>query len=63
MPTKGLINTPQIADTILKEVDAVMEAIPSSVKALEEVGKSYPFTNGAGPFFRVVVVPNDVYPI
>jgi len=45
-PAKALLDTPQIADAIQKGVNAFMEAVPSLMKALDEVAKVHPFISG-----------------
>ena len=47
VPVKALIDTPHIAATITKGVDTFMEAVPSLMKALDEVAKIHPFISGA----------------
>jgi len=50
-PAKALLETPQIAQTIQKGVNAFMEVAPSLVRALDEVAKIHPFIGGASlPF-------------
>ena len=45
-PAKALVDTPQIADTIEKGINAFMEAVPVLMKALDEVAKVHPFISG-----------------
>jgi len=50
-PVKALLDTPQIADAIQTGVNTFMEAVPSMMKALDEVAKIHPFISGAShPF-------------
>jgi len=49
VPVKALLDTPQIAETIEKGVNTFMEAVPSLMKALDEVAKIHPFISGASP--------------
>ena len=51
VPLKGLMDTPQIAETIQTGVNTFMEAVPSLMKALDEVAKIHPFISGVF-FFR-----------
>ena len=46
VPLKGLMDTPQIAETIQTGVNTFMEAVPSLMKALDEVAKIHPFISG-----------------
>jgi len=46
VPVKALANTPQITDAIVKGVGAFMEAVPTLMKALDEVAKVHPFISG-----------------
>jgi len=46
MPVKALANAPQIADAIEKGVGTFMEAVPTLMKALDEVAKVHPFISG-----------------
>ena len=46
VPVKALMDTPQIADNIQKGVNTFMEAVPTLMKALDEVAKVHPFING-----------------
>jgi hypothetical protein len=46
VPAKALLDTPQIADVIEKGVNTFMEAVPSLMKALDEVAKVHPFISG-----------------
>ena len=48
VPVKALLDTPQIADTIEKGVNAFMEAVPVLMSALDEVAKIHPFISGMG---------------
>ena len=41
-----MLDTTQIADTIEKGVNTFMEAVPSLMKALDEVAKVHPFISG-----------------
>ena len=52
VPVKALIDTTHIADAIHKGVDTFMEAAPSLMKALDEVGRLHPFINGASLSLR-----------
>ena len=45
-PAQALLGTPQIADAIQKGVNTFMEAVPSLMKALDEVAKVHPFISG-----------------
>ena len=45
-PVQALLDTPQIADAIQKGVNTFMEAVPSLMKALDEVAKVHPFISG-----------------
>ena len=45
-PVKALLDTSQIADAIEEGVNTFMEAVPSLMKALDEVAKIHPFING-----------------
>ena len=47
VPAKALMNTPHIAENIQKGVNTFMEAVPSLMKALDEVAKIHPFISGA----------------
>ena len=55
------MDTPQIAETIQKGVDTFMEAVPSLMKALDEVAKIHPFISGTSPS-RELVKPNSNSP-
>ena len=46
VPIEVLANTPQIADAIEKSVNTFMEAVPTLMKALDEVAKVHPFISG-----------------
>ena len=50
-PAKALLETPQIARTIHRGVNAFMEVAPSLMRALDEVAKVHPFIGGASPSF------------
>ena len=50
LAVKASIDTPQIAETIQKGVNTFMEAVPTLVKALDEVTKIHPLISGASPF-------------
>ena len=43
---KALLDTSQIADAIEKGANTFMEAVPSLMKALDEVAKIHPFISG-----------------
>ena len=43
---KALADTTQVADVIQKGVNTFMEAVPSLVRALDEVAKIHPFIGG-----------------
>jgi hypothetical protein len=59
-PAKALMDTPQIAETIQKGVNTFMEAVPTLMKALDEVAKVHPFISGASPFYhRCGMVDDD----
>lgn len=45
-PAKALLDTTQIADTIQTGVNTFMEAVPTLMKALDEVAKVHPFISG-----------------
>ena len=45
-PAKALLDTPHVADAIEKGVNTFMEAVPSLMKALDEVAKVHPFISG-----------------
>lgn len=45
-PAKTLLDTPQVVDAIQKGVNTFMEAVPSLMKALDEVAKVHPFISG-----------------
>ena len=49
VPTKALMDMPQIAETIQKGVDTFMEAVPILMKVLDEVARIHPFISGADP--------------
>ena len=56
-PAKALLDTPQIADAIQKGANTFMEAVPSLMKALDEVAKVHPFISGEShPFNECIVV-------
>ena len=46
VPAKALVDTTQVADVIQKGVNTFMEAVPSLVRALDEVAKLHPFIGG-----------------
>lgn len=46
---EAVMDTPQIAETIQNGVNTFMEAVPSLMKALDEVAKIHPFISGASP--------------
>jgi hypothetical protein len=50
--TKASMDTPEIADAILKGVNTFMEAVPPLLKSLDEVAKVHPFVSGAGNFLQ-----------
>lgn len=52
VPAKALLDTPQIADAIQKGVNTFMEAVPSLMKALDEVAKIHPFISGKPHLFN-----------
>jgi len=62
-PVKALLDTPQIADAIQKGVNTFMEAVPSLMKALDEVAKVHPFISGEfHPFNkRIKVSQRDLH--
>jgi len=41
-----LLDAPQVVDTIQNGVNTFMEAVPSLMKALDEVAKVHPFISG-----------------
>jgi hypothetical protein len=43
---KAVLDTSQIADVMEKGVNTFMEAVPSLMKALDEVAKIHPFISG-----------------
>ena len=45
-PAKALVNTPQIADTIKKHINAFMEAAPVLIKTLDGLAQTHPFIYG-----------------
>jgi hypothetical protein len=45
-PVQALVNTPQIATAVEKGVDTFMEAVPTLMKALDEVAKVHLFISG-----------------
>ena len=46
---EAVMDTPQIAETIQNGVNTFMEAVPSLMKALDEVAKIHPFISGTSP--------------
>ena len=46
VPTKALLDAPQVADAIEKGVNTFMETVPTLMKALDEVAKIHPFISG-----------------
>ena len=46
VPAKALANTTQVTDLIQKGGNTFMEAVPSLVRALDEVAKIHPFIGG-----------------
>lgn len=62
VPAKALMNTPHIAENIEKGVNAFMEAVPSLMKALDEVAKIHPFISGANPYLLRIGAPDKHRP-
>lgn len=48
----ALLDTSQVADIIEKGVNTFMEAVPSLMKALDEVAKVHPFISGEPRLFN-----------
>jgi len=46
VPVKALLDAPHMADAIEKGVNTFMEAVPTLMKALDEVAKIHPFISG-----------------
>ena len=46
VPAKALLDTPGLANALEKGVNTFMEAVPSLMKALDEVAKVHPFISG-----------------
>ena len=47
---KAVMDTPQIAEAIKDGVNTFMEAVPSLMKALDEVAMIHPFISGTSSF-------------
>jgi hypothetical protein len=48
------MDTPEIAEAILKGVNTFMEAVPPLLKSLDEVAKVHPFISGADHFLQPI---------
>jgi hypothetical protein len=46
VPVQALVNTSGLAEAIEKGVNGFMEAVPTLMKALDEVSKVHPFISG-----------------